>query len=225
MPPLGIVGGTGAEGLGLALRFASAGEPLVIGSRAAERAAAAADRVRAAVPNARVEGVENAELLARSDRLVLALPFAGLSGFLAGSGPRLAGKLVIDPVVPLAARGGRLELLAVPGAASAAELIRDAAPGARVVSAFKNLSAEWLRDLSRPLAGDVVVCGDDPTARAEVRALVARLPGLRPVDGGPLSNARYLEAVTALLLELNRLHRAQTTIAILGLPEGGGTRR
>ena len=86
------------------------------------------------------------------------------------------------------------------------------------MSAFKNLPAEQLGDLGAPLAGDVVLCGNDAAARAAVAALVARLPGLRAVDAGALANARALEAITALLLNLNRRHRARTSIAILGLP-------
>ena len=90
-------------------------------------------------------------------------------------------------------------------------------PSSRVVSAFKNVPAERLQDLDAALAGDVILCGDDAAARAEVAALVAKLPGLRAVDAGRLANARYLEAITALLLNLNRKYRARTSIAIVGL--------
>src|SRR5882724_11647227 len=96
MPVLGFLGGTGPEGLGLALRFATAGETVVIGSRIGARAAAAADTIRAAVPNARVSGCENDEVLARADCVVLTFPFAGLAAFLESSADRLAGKLVVD---------------------------------------------------------------------------------------------------------------------------------
>jgi NADPH-dependent F420 reductase len=120
-------------------------------------------------------------------------------------------------VVPLRFRAGFFELAAVAGAPSAGELIQQAAPAARVVSAFKNLSAEKLRDVPSPLEGDVVVCGNDAAARGEVARLVALIPGLRAVDAGGIGNARYLEAITALLLNLNRKHKAVTSIAILGL--------
>ena len=218
MDSIAFIGGTGRQGLGLALRFAAAGAPVVIGSRVAERAAAAAGTIRAAVPGASVRGCENAEAMARSERLVLTFPFAGLASFLAAAREALAGKLVIDVIVPLAVRAGFFELMPVEGAASAGELIQQTIPAARVVSAFKNHSAETLQDLTVPLEGDVVLCGNDAAARAEVAALVGLLPGLRAVDAGGIANARYLEAITALLLNLNRRHKARASIAILGLP-------
>jgi NADPH-dependent F420 reductase len=214
---LAVLGGTGPEGLGLALRFAAAGETVVVGSRDAARAVAAAETIRTAVPAARVSGAENGVALASAERVILAFPFGGLAAFLAATAGGLAGKLVIDVIVPLGVRAGFFELAPVPGAPSVGELIQQAAPGARVVSAFKNLSAEKLRNLATPVDGDVVVCGNDASARAEVARLVALIPRLRAVDAGGIANARYLEAITALLLNLNRRHAALTSIAILGL--------
>jgi NADPH-dependent F420 reductase len=213
--PLAVVGGTGPEGIGLALRFAVAGEPIVIGSRVLARALDAAAAVRAAVPGADVHGAENADAVASAGTVVLSVPFSGLAEILAAGRLVLDGKIVIDVVVPVAFRDGFCELLPVPGGGSAGEMIQRALPAARVVSAFKNLPAERLRDLAVPLEGDVVLCGNDAAARAEVAALIARLPRLRAVDAGALANARYLEALTALLLNLNRRHRAKTSIAIL----------
>jgi len=217
MSRLAFVGGTGPQGLGLAMRFAQAGETVLIGSRSASRADATARRIRAAVPGAVAEGVENLEAIARSERIVLTLPAAALPTFLETARTPLAGKLVIDVAVPVVLRDGFFELAPVPGAPSAGELVQKAVPSARVVSAFKNVSAERLQDLNAALEGDVVLCGDDATARAEVAALVAKLPGLRAVDAGRLANARYLEAITALLLNVNRKFRARTSIAIVGL--------
>jgi NADPH-dependent F420 reductase len=217
MPALALIGGTGPEGLGLGLRFAAAGQEVIIGSRSPDRADEAVAAIRAALPSARVTGCENAEALGRSDRIILTIPYGGLDAFLRSSAGGLAGKLVVDVVVPLVLRAGVFELVPVPGAASVGELMQSRVPGARVVSAFKNLSAERLRDLGSRLEGDVVVCGQDPAARAEVAGLVALLPGLRAVDAGGIANARYVEAITALLLNLNRRHRARTSIAILGL--------
>src|SRR5439155_2495739 len=122
LDPIAFIGGTGRQGLGLALRFAAAGAPVVIGSRVAERAAAAAATVRTAVPGASVCGYQSAEAVARSKRLVLTFPFAGLASFLAAGRAALAGKLVIDVIVPLAVRNGFFELAPVDGAASAGEL-------------------------------------------------------------------------------------------------------
>jgi NADPH-dependent F420 reductase len=215
---LALIGGTGPEGLGLALRFAAAGEQIVIGSRIAERAAEAAATVRAAVPGSSVRGCGNTEALMHAERVFLTFPYAGLASFLASARTALSGKLVIDVIVPLTMRNGFFELTPIDGAASVGELLQQTIPSARVVSAFKNLSAEKLRDLSEPLEGDVVVCGNDPDARAEVSALVGLLSGLRAVDTHGIANARYLEAMTALLLNLNRRYKARTSIAILGLP-------
>jgi hypothetical protein len=217
MSAIGFVGGTGPEGLGLALRFAAAGDEVVIGSRTPERAEAAAATIRATVPGARTAGDTNLGAIRRAGRIVLAVPYAGLAGFLESAAEAMAGKLVVDVIVPLAVRRGFAELVPVPGAGSVGELLHDRLPGARIVSAFKNLSAEKLRDVGSPLQGDVVLCGEDPSARAEVAAMVGRLPGLRAVDAGGIANARYLEAITALLLNLNRRHHALSSIAILGL--------
>jgi NADPH-dependent F420 reductase len=213
---IGIVGGTGALGRGLALRLAAAGEPVLVGSRVAERARATADGIRAALPTARVEGLDNDAVVARTSRLILAVPFDGLVPFLRETGSALAGKLLVDVVVPLVFEQG-VAVLAPVGAPSVGELVQARAPRARVVSAFKNLPAEPLADLARPAVGDVILCGDDEGARAEVAALVARIPTLRPVDAGALPNARHLEALTALLVNVNRRHRAHTSIVLTGL--------
>jgi len=217
MSPIVILGGTGPEGRGLALRLAAAGETVIVGSRSRERAAAAAAAVRAALPTARVSGDENLAALRAGDRVVLAVRYEGLLEFLGAARDGLEGKLVLDVVAPVAVRAGFCELLPVPGAASAGELVRRELPRSRVVSALKNLPAETLAALDVPLEGDVVVCGDDAAARSEIAALVARLPNLRPVDAGDLRNARYLEALTALQINLNRRHHARTSVAFPGL--------
>ena len=218
--PLVFVGGTGPAGRGLALRFAAAGVPVLVGSRDHRRALATAAAIRAAVADADVDGAENLDAIRRSRRVVLSLPACALDAFLATAGRHLDGKLVVDLVVPLAFSHGFATIVPLPGAASAGEFVAARVPAAQVVSAFKNLPAEVLGDLDRPLKGDVVLCGDDADARTEVAWLVERI-GLRAVDAGALANARYLEAITALLVNLNRRHKSRATIAILGL----GTRR
>jgi NADPH-dependent F420 reductase len=214
---LAILGGTGAQGLGLALRFAAAGEAIVIGSRVAERAQEAAAKVRAAVPEARVEGRENLDAAGLADRVVLTLPVEGLAPMLERAAGLLAGKLVIDAMVPLTVRKKVAELTAVEEAPSVSELVQSRAPDARVVCAFKNVPSDALHDLAHPVTGDVLLCGDDEAARREVASLVEHVPGLRPVDAGPLRLARYVEGLTALLVTLNIRHKALTSIAITGL--------
>ena len=222
MGTIAILGGTGAQGLGLALRFAVAGEAVVVGSRSAERAAASALDIAARVPGAIVRGLDNPGAVAIAERVLLAFPPAGVVEAIDGLSGLLDGKLVIDVMVPLAFRKGRAEIAPVEGAPSLGELVQRKLPGARVVSAFKNVSADLLQDLSRPLSGDVLVCGDDVAARGEVAALAARIPDLRPVDAGALSAAHAQEAITALLVNLNRQHHARTSIAIVGLPADAG---
>jgi NADPH-dependent F420 reductase len=217
---IAVVGGTGPLGRGLGRRLAAAGEDVIVGSRDPVRAAAAAAAVCGMVCGGRCEGAENSAAVARADRVVLAIPAAALPEYLDRAAPRLAGKLIIDVVVPIAFEHGVATPAPVPGAPSAGELIQRRVPTARVVSAFKNTPADALLDLDAPLEGDVLVCGDDPAARAEVSALVGGLPGLRAVDCGPLANARSVEAITPLLVNLNRANRVRTSIAILGLKGG-----
>jgi len=217
MRPIAVVGGTGPEGIGLAVRLAAAGETIILGSRETERAEAAAATIRDTVPDARVTAATNADAIAAADRVVLALPYVPLARFLDGATASLADKLVVDVVVPLAFRAVAFEVAPIPGAGSVGEFLQARLPRSRVVSAFKNLSAEKLRALGTPLEGDVVLCGEDAGARAEVAALVSAIPQLRPVDAGGIRNARFVEALTALLLNLNRRHKAVTSIAILGL--------
>jgi len=217
MTTTAILGGTGAQGMGLALRLARAGERLVIGSRVAERARDAAAKVLVAVPDAEVEGRENLDAASAATRVVLVLPADGLDGFLDRAAPALDGKVVVDAMVPLAVRRRVAEITPVAGAPSVSELVRQRAPGARVVCAFKNVPSDALRDLERPLAGDVLLCADDEDARDEVAEMVRKMPALRPVDAGPLRLARHVEGVTALLVTLNIRHKALTSIAIVGL--------
>jgi len=214
---IAVLGGTGPEGVGLALRFAQAGEAVVIGSRDEARAAAAAARVCAALPQAQVSGRENAAAAAAAERVVLALPHAGAEPFLVQHAGALAGKIVIDVMVPLRFAGGVFE--SVPLAdPSIAEMVARLVPAARVAAGFKNLSAEHLQRLDHDLEGDVLVCGDDRDAKEATLALAARLPGVRAVDAGPLSSAAALERLTVLLLNVNRRYRAVTSIQLVGLP-------
>jgi 8-hydroxy-5-deazaflavin:NADPH oxidoreductase len=218
MEAIAILGGTGPEGLGLAYRFARVGVPIVIGSRDAERARAAAERVAAAVAGARVRGLENAAALAAAARIVVAFPHEGVEPFLVTHAEALADKILIDVMVPL--RFARGVCVSVPLAqdASLAEMIQRLAPRARVVSAFKNLSAAHLQRLEEPLAGDVLVCGDDAAAKRDVLALAGSVPKLRGVDAGPLTSARALEQLTVMLLNVNKLYGALTSVHIVGLP-------
>jgi 8-hydroxy-5-deazaflavin:NADPH oxidoreductase len=225
MGRIAILGGTGPEGLGLGLRFALCGEEVVIGSRQASRAVEAAEGARARLQTVGcttpISGAENPAAVRGVDAVVIATPFAGASDFLVPLAPALEGMLVLDVVNPLIRAQQQFTFERLPEG-SAAETIQRLLPRSIVVSAFKNESAEKLNAIEHPMDGDVVVCGNDPDGRARVMALVERVPRLRAVDGGPLINARSLEAITALLLNINRRHRAVTSIQIVGLPARRG---
>jgi len=220
MGKIAILGGTGPEGLGLGLRLAMIGEEVVLGSRSGERAAKSAEearkRLRAAGCTASVSGLPNAESIEGADLVVFAFPYEGIAALVPRLAPALAGRVVLDVVNPLAMRRGTFQLERV-AEGSAAEAIQAMLPESRVVSAFKNESAEDLKEIEHPMRGDVLVCSDDAGARGQILELVARIPQFRPVDAGRLVNARSLEALTALLLNLNRRHRARTSLRVLGL--------
>jgi NADPH-dependent F420 reductase len=219
---IAILGGTAGIGHGLALRFCAAGESVVIGSRVPERAADAAARVRALLPDARVTGRANPEAAAAAARAVLSVPFEGVATLLPMLESTLRDGLLIETVVPLRVHHGFAELLPVPGGRSVGEWLHAALPGVRVVSAWKNLAAAALRDLARPVVGDVLICGEDPWARADVAGLVRRIPTMRPVDAGTIRNARYIEAITPLVVGLNRRFGISASIAITGFEPGDG---
>ncbi len=216
MARIAILGGTGPEGIGLAMRLAQVGEEILVGSRQASRAAEAAAQIAAAVPGARVSGGINEEIVGGAAYAVLSFPFAGLAPFLSAHAHTLSGKIVIDIINPLTVRRGVFSVPQVPEG-SAGELAQQLAPQARVVSAFKTLSAEELQELHQPLHGDVLLCGADEAAKQEVADLVRRMPTLRPLDAGAMVNSRAIEGITALLLNLNRRYKAITSIQILGI--------
>jgi NADPH-dependent F420 reductase len=220
---IAILGGTGDQGLGLALRFAKAGRPVVIGSRKPERAETAAKEVLAAVPGADVVGLGNAEAAARAPVVILSVPFEHSAATVKGIKEVLEpGQVFVSMAVPLAAAigDGAVRTLGI-WQGSCAELIKSLVPdGVHVVSAFQNVSAHRLQDLAEPVECDVIVSGAK-APREQVMALCGLVPGLRAVNGGPLSNARIVEDITALLIGLNIRYKtpAGLGIRLTGLPD------
>jgi NADPH-dependent F420 reductase len=213
-PVVAIVGGTGRLGRGLAARWARAGVPVRVGSRDPSRAREAARA--AGLPED--AGADNRTAAAGAEVIVLAVPFAAHRQTLLALADVLPGKVVLDTTVPLASS----RELARPPEGSAAQAAQALVPGARVVAGFHTVSSSLLADLSRPLRGDVLVCGDDPSAKAVVADLVRAL-GARPVDAGGLDSARTLEMLALLLLDLNRRHRRRDLgVRIVGLDDDGG---
>lgn len=222
MGRIAVLGGTGPEGFGLGLRFAQCGEAVCLGSRDAGRALDAAkkanEQLAAAGISQRVEGAENAAAVNGADLVVFAFPYEGVSSLVPSLRPALDGRIVLEVVNPLEVKNGTFRMAAV-AAGSAAEEIQALLPESRVVSGFKNQSATELKNLAHPLQGDVLICGEDAAAKEAVADLVRRVRDLRPVDAGALVNARALESMTALLLNLNRRFKTLTSIRVLGLEE------
>lgn len=216
---LAILGGTGPEGKGLALRLALAGETITIGSRSPERAAAAAAELTAAAPqtNSNIAGHDNASAAAAADIVFLAFPYEGQRPVLEQLAGTLDGKTVVSVIAPMTFERGRgAQAIAVP-AGSAAQEAQEMLPGAQIVAAFQNVSAEELQDPNIPMQGDVVVCSDHPAAKRQIIALANQIPHLRGIDGGALSNAKYVEQITPLLVNINRIYRAHSGIKITGI--------
>ena len=216
---LAFLGGTGPEGKGLALRLALAGEEVVIGSRDAGRAAAAAEELSDLAPGARISGAENGTAAAQADTVFLTVPYEGQRPLLEGVAGHLAGKVVVNVIAPMGFVRGRGAFAVDVPAGSAAEESQESAPEALVVSAFQNVSAEELLNPEVSVPGDVVVCSDHAEAKQGVMELARRIPDLRSVDGGSLANSRYVEQITPLLVNINRIYRIHAGIRIVGVED------
>ena len=220
--PIAVIGGTGKEGMGLAFRWAQAGETVIIGSRDAARAAAAAAKIKERVgTKAQVSGESNAAACAATDLVVLTVPFETQAALLAQLKPAIkAGSIVIDATVPLASSiGGKaVRTLGVwqgSAAQQAAELL---SKEVAVVAAFHNVSSELL-NADGPVDCDVIVCSDHADAIPVVQELAAKIPGVRAISGGKLENVRIVEQITAVLIGMNIRHKGHSGIRITGLPE------
>ena len=213
---IGIIGGTGPQGRGLAYRLGVAGVDVLIGSRSAERGGEVAAEVAGLVGGAgTIEGAANTDLPERVDQLLVAVPYDGLAATLAPMAGRLDGKIVMSAVNNLSFKGGPH---AVPvEAGSAAQEIAGILPGARVTTAFNNVSASHLLDVDHTFDEDVLVCGDDAEAVAETVALADRVAGLRGVAVGPLRLASTVEAMTAVIIAVNKAHKVTAGLRITGL--------
>ena len=212
---IAILGGTGDEGLGLAMRFAKGGHEVIIGSRSAERAEEAAHTVREKVPFGHVSGLGNDDAAEAAETVILSVPYNAQRDTLTALAPLLAGKLLISVVVPLQFGKGGPHAIRVEG--SAAQEARELVPDARWTSAFHNLSATKLMDTESDLDCDVVVCGDDKEAKNAVMALAEGMQGVRALDGGGLAYSRYVEDLTALILAMNRRYKAHASVKFTNL--------
>jgi NADPH-dependent F420 reductase len=222
MEPVPIIGATGALGSGLALRLAQAGVPVIVGSRRPDAAAETAAKLRERVPGADIEGLENAEAVARGPIVVLSVPFRAQSENLTNLKPVLQpGQILVDATVPLAAAvsGKATRLLGVPQGSAGQQAQEMVPEGVDVVSALHTVSAAALGDLDHVLDEDVLVAGDRREPKARVAELIARIPGLRPVNAGRLETARLIEGLTPLLISVNARYKTHAGVKLTNLPE------
>ena len=220
MATIGFIGGTGPEGLGLAMRLAMAGERVLIGSRRIERAEDAAQTIRDEVAeaggSADAGGGVNRDVVEQSDVVIVVVPFDGHEATLNDLRDAIGGKLVIDAAVPLTMENRVPGIADVPQG-SATEQAQALLPEARVVGAFHNLSARKLQKLSDPMEGDVLITGDDADAKQQVVELVGKMPDLRPIDAGPLSMSKFVEDLTALIIGMNMRYKTQAAVRMVGI--------
>jgi NADPH-dependent F420 reductase len=195
---IGIIGGTGDFGQGLAERLRRVGEEVVLGSR-----------------TPRDEFVSNAEAIQQSDIVFLSVPPDGVDFTCRNLADELAGRIVVSVASPVVFVGGRPA--AQPGEISLAETAQQAAPRCRVVAGFHTVSAKALARVDDPLDEDVILCSDDAEAKEEIAALAEKIVEGRAVDAGPLMVARWLEPVTAVILNVNRNYRTQSGVRITGI--------
>lgn len=214
---LGFLGGTGVEGRGLALRFALAGNKVLIGSRDIERANIAAQKVVDLAEDLWVQGADNAEVAQQADLVFIVVPYDAQVALLKDVGAYLRGKTVVNAVIPLTFVDGQVRIIPVEDG-SAASQSQALLPESKVVAGFHSLSAKDLLNPRRIINGDVLVCSDFPDAKKQVMDLSLSIEGVRPVDGGGLVNAGYVENMTAVLLTINHTYKGRAMFRITGIP-------
>ncbi|NPV50320.1 MAG: NADPH-dependent F420 reductase [Candidatus Methanofastidiosum sp.] len=239
MKKIAIIGGTGGQGSGLALRWARAGHEVFIGSREEKKACTSADSlkticidtacslleiektdvqaVKEKVPEAKISGFDNLEATKKADIVVISVPYSHLIPTIASIKEALTeGKIIVSVVVPLStAVGGKATTMISPWEGSAAEVIQSLVPeNVQVISAFQNVSADRLSDLEKDVDCDIMVCGGSKDARKNIMELAKDIPGARAIDGGPLQNARLIEPITALLIGMNIRYKVREGMGI-----------
>jgi 8-hydroxy-5-deazaflavin:NADPH oxidoreductase len=217
LPRIGILGGTGREGSGLAARWANAGYRVTLGSRSAERAQAGAAELNQLLGRDAVAGADNQAAAAGADIVVLTVPYSAQQATVSEVRDALQGKILIDVTVPLVPP--KVSRVQLPPGGSAVEAVQGLlGPGVRVVSAFQNVSAHHLKDLTHILDCDVLVCGDDKAA-CEETIVLAQKAGMRAWHAGPLANSVVAEGLTSVLIAINQRYKVPSSgIRITGVP-------
>jgi len=214
---IGILGATGPAGSALAMRLASLGDDVIVGSRSLERGQEVAAELKGRWPerDLHIVGADN-EGAAAAELVVVATPWDGAGPTVAAVAAQLEGKVVICMANALT-RVGKEFLALVPPRGSVAEHVKAAAPGARVAAALQHVPAKELGELDHPVECDVLVCADDPSATQATIDLVGRIPGVRAIDAGTLSSAAAIEAFTAVLLQVNVRYRTRAAVQFSGI--------
>lgn len=214
---IAVIGGTGKEGSGLVMRWALAGYPVIIGSRSAEKGARVANELRERLGVANIRGTDNATAAREGEVIVLSVPYAAHLDTLAQIKDAVQGKILIDVTVPL--RPPQVNIVHIPeGRSATQEAQAFLGEGVRVVCAFQNISSVHLQDPSAPIDSDVLICGNDGEAK-QLAIELAEAAGMRGIDAGPIDNAVVVEALTPVLIGINRRYRAHGAgIRITGLP-------
>jgi NADPH-dependent F420 reductase len=212
---IGVLGGTGVEGSGLALRLGQAGFPVLIGSRSVERARGKAqeltDKLKLPSTSSIFSGSENTEVATASDLLFLSVPFEQAEGLVQACLPSFrVGTALVDVTVPLNFQAGRVELKELPEGSGSEHLARCLPEGIALVAAFKTIPAQLLSELNVSLECDVLVCSDSEEAKLSVIDVASRIQGLRALDAGPLKEARTLEHMSALAIRMNRRYKVKS---------------
>lgn len=216
---IGILGGTGPAGRSLAARLADVGYDVVIGSRSQYRAMEIRDQLVAKWPAKGLQiGAGDNEAAADTDVVVLATPWDGAAGTAMSVAGKLRGKVVISMANALAHVSGEFQPL-VPPRGSVAASVQAAVPDCMVAAAMHHLPAKELGALDHPIISDVLICSDHPEAIGVTADIVSRIPGLRPLDAGGLSNATPIEAFTAVLLQLNVRYKTRVAIKLTGIAD------
>jgi NADPH-dependent F420 reductase len=213
---IAIIGGTGPEGLGLAMRFTKAGHMVYIGSRSEERAAEAVEKVKAKLPEGDVFGGLNAEGAEKADFVFLTVPSDAHHDTLVDLEEAIGEKVLVDVVVPMLwDKDGPRALPVEEG--SAAMQAGALLPKAKVVSGFHHLDGSELQKIDKPLQGDVIIAGDHKPSKKKVMDLVEQIEYVRALDGGALANSHYLEEFTVQLLQINKIYKAHAGVRITGI--------
>jgi len=213
---IGIIGGTGSEGTGLAIRLASIGDEVVIGSRNESKAKIVANNIRLISDKFKVHGMSNFSAAQNSEIVIITVPYKSQKNILNEIKPNLVNKIVINTVVPMVFKNSKIFLENVTdGSASleAKKLLTDS----YVIAAFQTISSQQLADLENEINSDVIICGDDLDAKQTVIQLVNRINGLRAIDAGNLNNSIYVENLTTLLVNINKTNKVKSAVRITGI--------